>query len=182
VSAPAAPRKAAHDYEFLTRWRVPGEIGTVYAILNDVEGLTRWWSSVYLEVTVAEPGDALGVGKLVHLHTKGRLPYTLRWSFRVTAAEPPKSFSLEARGDFVGRGVWTLRQDGGEVDVIYDWRIRAEKPLLRSLSFALKPFFEANHRWAMDQGLIGLREELQRREGRILGTGVAVSAKGGSSP
>ena len=49
------------------------------------------------------------------------------------------------------------------MDVTYDWRLRAEKPLLRSLSFLLKPLFEANHRWAMAQGEESLRLELARR-------------------
>jgi hypothetical protein len=59
--------------------------------------------------------------------------------------------------------VWTFTQDGGVVDVVYDWRISAEKPLLRKLSFLLKPLFEANHRWAMARGEESLRLELLRR-------------------
>ena len=49
------------------------------------------------------------------------------------------------------------------VDITYDWRLRAEKPLLRNLSFLLKPLFEANHRWAMAQGEESLKLELARR-------------------
>jgi hypothetical protein len=49
------------------------------------------------------------------------------------------------------------------VDITYDWRIQAEKPLLRNLSFLLRPAFEANHRWAMAQGEESLRLELARR-------------------
>ena len=44
-------------------------------------------------------------------------------------------------------------------------RIRAEKPLLRYLSFLLKPVFSANHRWAMARGEESLRAELGRRAG-----------------
>jgi hypothetical protein len=49
------------------------------------------------------------------------------------------------------------------VDIMFDWRIRAEKPLLRWLSFVLKPLFEANHRWAMARGEECLVRELARR-------------------
>jgi hypothetical protein len=49
------------------------------------------------------------------------------------------------------------------VDISYDWRIRADKPLLRTLSFLLKPVFSANHRWAMAQGEASLKRELVRR-------------------
>jgi hypothetical protein len=49
------------------------------------------------------------------------------------------------------------------VDITYDWRIQAQKPLLRKLSLLLRPVFEANHRWAMAQGEESLRLELARR-------------------
>lgn len=57
-------------------------------------------------------------------------------------------------------------QDGAFVDISYDWRISAEKPLLRRLSFLLKPIFAANHRWAMARGEESLRLELRRRRAR----------------
>jgi hypothetical protein len=97
------------------------------------------------------------------LHTKGRLPYTLRWSFRVTERRFPEGFSLEAWGDFDGRGIWTFARDGDFTNVTYDWRIRADKPLLRYLSFLFKPVFSANHRWAMARGEESLQGELARR-------------------
>jgi hypothetical protein len=63
----------------------------------------------------------------------------------------------------VGRGVWTISPAAEGAEVVYDWRIRAEKPLLRSLSFLLKPLFSANHEWAMARGEESLRLELARR-------------------
>jgi len=54
-----------------------------------------------------------------------------------------------------------FKQDGRFVKITYDWRLKAEKPLLRNLSFALKPLFEANHRWAMAQGKRSLELELE---------------------
>jgi hypothetical protein len=50
-----------------------------------------------------------------------------------------------------------------ELTLIYDWRIRADKPLLKALSFLLKPIFSANHRWAMSRGLDSLKLALARR-------------------
>jgi hypothetical protein len=78
----------------------------------------------------------------------------------VTDAQPPSGFSLQAWGDFVGTGIWHLDQEGAWVTITFEWRIRAEKPLLRSLSFLLKPLFAANHRWAMARGMEGLQREL----------------------
>lgn len=110
-----------------------------------------------------EPGDAQGIGKTVSLYTKGWLPYTLRWQFRVIESRYPRGFTLEAWGDFDGRGIWTFEPDGDWVDIIYDWQIRADKPLLRYLSPLLKPVFAANHRWAMAKGEESLKLELARR-------------------
>src|SRR5262249_10169024 len=72
-------------------------------------------------------------------------------------------FVIVASGDFDGRGEWTFVQDGSHVNIQYDWRIRAEKPLLRHLSPLLRPLFEANHQWAMAQGEESLKVELLRR-------------------
>jgi hypothetical protein len=103
---------------------------------------------------------------VVSLYTKGWLPYTLRWQFRVTEVRPPDGFALEAWGDFVGRGEWRFVEVGDGVEVSYDWRISAEKPLLRRLSFLLRPVFAANHRWAMARGEESLLLELRRRRAR----------------
>src|SRR5262249_54658993 len=126
--------------------------------------LELWWPSVYLHVEELSPGDPVTrVGRLIRLHTRGWLPYTLDWEFRVSDSNYPHSFAIEAWGDFVGSGVWSLRQDGADVDIEYDWRIRADKALLRYFSFIARPIFSANHRWAMDKGLESLRTEIERR-------------------
>jgi hypothetical protein len=156
----------APEYAFLTRWRFRATAQEVFDILADPLGLARWWPSVYLRVEVVAPGDpATGVGRVVDLHTKGLLPYTLRWNFELTEVTPPSGFKLVAHGDFEGTGAWTISQDGDVADVTYDWRIKAEKPLLRYGSFALRPFFAANHRWAMAKGFESLELELRRRRG-----------------
>jgi len=152
-----------NDYHFITHWRVRATVEEVSEILEHAEDLPRWWPSVYLDVKEIEPGVTGGIGKIVSLYTKGWLPYTLRWKFRVTDSNKPYGFALEAFGDFQGRGIWKFEQQGEWVDVEYDWKIRADKPLLRALSFALKPIFEANHRWAMARGEESLSLELARR-------------------
>ncbi len=78
---------AINDYHFITHWRVNGTLKEVTDIIANAEGLARWWPSVYLDVKEVAPGDESGVGKEIELYTKGWLPYTLRWQFRVTASE-----------------------------------------------------------------------------------------------
>lgn len=170
ASAPGSSRAASNEYAFLTTWLVAATPEEIVDVLGDAEALARWWPSVYLRVTVLKPGDERGLGRVVDLYTKGWLPYTLRWQFRVTESNPPRGFAIEASGDFVGRGVWTLTPEaaagesgGPRTRVEYDWRILAEKGLLKRLSFVAKPFFAANHRWAMGRGEQSLRLELARR-------------------
>jgi hypothetical protein len=154
---------SSNEYHFITHWRVQAPINEVFDILADGPDLVRWWPSVYLDVQELEPGDAeTAVGKVISLYTKGWLPYTLRWHFRVTESNKPHGFSLEAWGDFVGRGIWTLAPDGDWTNVTYDWKIRADKPLLRTFSPLLKPLFSANHYWAMQKGEESLKLELLR--------------------
>ena len=154
---------SSNTYHFITRWRVEGTCGEVADVLGDPLAFPRWWPAVYLDVRQIEPPDARGLGRRVSVVSKGFLPYTIRWESRTTESRYPHGFTIVARGDFDGHGNWTFEQDGLCVEIAYDWRLRAEKPLLRHLSFLLKPLFEANHRWAMAQGEHSLKLELLRR-------------------
>jgi hypothetical protein len=151
------------DYAFVTVWRVAATADDVAELLSDPEGLTRWWPSVYLRVEQIQPGGDDGVGRTARLHTKGWLPYTLLWTLTVTEPITSNGFAIRATGDLDGTGRWTFRQDGPEVEITYDWRVSATKPLLRRLSWLLKPAFSANHRWAMARGQESLALELRRR-------------------
>ena len=124
---------AANEYHFITRWVLDASCEEVYELLEDAETLSAWWPAVYLDVKILEKGKPGGIGKVVELFTKGWLPYTLRWKFIVTESNRPKGFSLEAFGDFVGTGVWKFDQlNGTQCEVIYDWKINAEKPILKT--------------------------------------------------
>jgi hypothetical protein len=172
----------AAEYHFITDWRIPGTAQEVAEVLGDPTGLPRWWPSVYLQVRELEPGDAVThVGRVVDLFTKGWLPYTLRWRFKITESRGAAGFTLAAEGDFVGTGAWTLEQKGDVVDVRYDWRIRAGKPLLRYGTFIFRPFFSANHRWAMARGEESLKLELQRRRATTEAERLAVPAPPGAT-
>jgi hypothetical protein len=154
---------ASNEYHFISDWQVEGTLEEVSAILTDTASLPRWWPSVYLDVTVLKPGLEGGTGKVVRLLTRGWLPYSLHWTLRVTESWHPHGFTLEAAGDFNGRGNWDFKQEGSRVHIRYNWRIRADKPLLRTLSFVFKPVLSANHRWAMQRGEESLRLEFVRR-------------------
>jgi hypothetical protein len=153
----------AADYEFRTVWRVAGTVAEVRDVLADGRSLPRWWPAVYLAVEPLKDGDDSGCGSEIALFTTGWLPYTLRWTLRVTEPITDAGFALTATGDLDGTGRWTFTQDGPEVMITYDWRVSASKPLVRRLTWLLRPVFAANHRWAMARGEESLRLELRRR-------------------
>ena len=156
-------------YAFLTHWRVNATAEEVFDVLADPLALPHWWPSVYLEVKELKPGDPITrVGRVIDLYTKGWLPYTLRWNFTVTESKRPTGFTLVAHGDFEGTGVWTIAQVDGQTEATYDWRIAAEKPLLRYGSLVFRQIFAANHRWAMARGEESLKLELRRRRGETV--------------
>lgn len=155
---------ASNDYAFVTRWRVRGDIAAIHRLIGDAREYPRWWPDVYLEVHQDKDADAEGLGASGTLLTKGWLPYRLRWRYTTIANTFPTGFAIKATGDFVGRGIWTFLQDGEWADIRFDWTLRAEKPLLKYLSFIFKPFFRANHAWAMRRGLESVVRELARLE------------------
>jgi hypothetical protein len=169
----------ANEYHFITTWRLESTPEEITEILGDGPDLARWWPSVYLDVKQVEAGDPNGIGAVVSLYTKGWLPYTLRWSFRVTENRSPYGFSLEAFGDFVGRGIWTFEQVGQETIATYDWQIFAEKGVLKTLSLIMKPIFSANHHWAMRKGEESLKLELARRRATTLDARMRIPAPAG---
>lgn len=152
-----------NDYHFVTTWRVEATRGEVADVLRDPLDLPRWWPAVYLNVEELEAAGPDGRGQRVRVRTKGWLPYTLAWEFVVVESRYPERFALEATGDFVGQGIWTLEQDGAFVNARYGWHIRAAKPLLQALAPVMRSLLAGNHRWAMSQGEESLALELLRR-------------------
>ena len=152
-----------NHYRFTTRWVVAGTPREVSGILENPADLPRWWPAVYLETHELEAPDASGVGRVVALHTRGWLPYTLRWTLKITDSFGANGFAFSAAGDFEGRGRWTFAPAGLWTEVSFDWEVDVHKPLLRALAPLLRPVLAANHRWAMRRGEESLRLELDRR-------------------
>jgi hypothetical protein len=150
------------EFYIQTTWRIKGRVEQVYDVLSRPREFPRWWPDVYLDVTEVKPGDPSGVGRVVALRTKGKLPYELNWQAEMTAAQKPYRMSVRARGDLDGRGEWKLEQDGDSVVVAYDWTVLATKPWMIYLAPLLEPVFVWNHKWAMQRGFEGLQRELAR--------------------
>lgn len=163
---------AFHDYRFLTHWRIEGRIDDVYEILGHPLDYPKWWKAIRSAVETPELNAILSqVAELskrkadtfTRMELRGWLPYTLRWELAHNELTKPTRIVSESRGDFVGRGIWNLKQEGLVVEITFDWSVRAEKWFLRYFSPILKPLFVAHHDWIMEQGRQGLIQEIAKR-------------------
>ena len=153
-----------NEYIFLTEWDIAAPRAVVYEILKEGREYPRWWPDVYLHADYEPSGRDDKIGDRVTLLTKGWLPYRLRWTAISEVFEPPHRIVIRAEGDFVGRGIWQLDETPTGTHVSFDWRLRADKFLLRWLSPLCKPVFKWNHHRAMNTGLRRLPIEAQRRQ------------------
>src|SRR5450755_2464212 len=96
------------SYHFVSRWRVKATTEEVYDILSQPLEFPRWWPAVYLDCRQTSAGATDGTGRCVQFHSRGWLPYTLRWEACTTEAEFPHRIAIEASGDFNGPGVWSF--------------------------------------------------------------------------
>ncbi len=152
----------SNDYHFVTEWKIQGAIETVYDILAEPLHYPDWWFPGYLTARELNFPGAGKIGRVVSFELKGVIPYRLSW--QVESVEETRPYRLAARsgGDFVGEGIWTLSQENSVVKVIFDWKIRVEKPFLKFFSPLLRPFFIWNHHKVMAAGEAGLKLKLNR--------------------
>ena len=144
----------ASEYVFIDEWDVDAPPEAVFTALADASTYPQWWKPVYIDVEADGPPE---VGCTSKQHFKGRLPYTLRTTSEIVRYEPPREFEVSVVGDLTGRGVWTLSEaDDGRVHIHFDWRVIADRPLLRYLTPVLRPVFRWNHNWSVKRAIEGL--------------------------
>jgi uncharacterized protein YndB with AHSA1/START domain len=152
----------AAEYVFVDEWDVDAPQEQVFEALADASTYPRWWKPVYIEVSTDGPPE---VGRASEQHFKGRLPYTLRTRSEIVRYEPPRAFEVSVVGDLTGRGIWTLEQRAGGTHVHFDWRVIADRPLLRYLTPVLRPLFRWNHNWSIARAVEGLEPYARERAG-----------------
>jgi hypothetical protein len=115
---------------------------------------------VYLDVEADCPPQ---VGCVSRHEFKGRLPYHLNTTSEIVRMDRPREFEVKVVGDLTGRGVWTLTSGNGRVRVRFDWRVLADRPLLRYLTPILRPIFRWNHNWSIKRAIEGLEPYARSR-------------------
>ena len=148
------------EYVFIHEWDVDAPQEAVFEALADARTYPEWWRPVYLKVEAECPPR---VGCVSRQEFKGRLPYHLNTRSEITRFEPPRAFEVSVAGDLTGRGVWTLTPTERGVHVHFDWRVLADRPLLRYLTPVLRPLFRWNHDWSMQRAIEGLEPYARSR-------------------
>jgi quercetin dioxygenase-like cupin family protein len=148
-----ANRGDGAGYVFVDEWDVEAPIEAVFDAVADARTYPAWWRPVYIDV---ESDGPPAIGAVTRQHFKGRLPYHLRTTSTVVRMQRPTSIEGTVRGDLSGRGVWTLSERGASTHVRFDWRVNADRPLLRVLTPLLRPLFASNHNWAIARAIEGL--------------------------
>ena len=137
----------------MDEWDVDAPPAAVFDALADARTYPEWWRPVYLDVETDGPPE---LGRISRQHFKGRLPYHLRTTSRITRYEPPHAIAADVEGDLRGTGLWTLTPRDGGTHVHFDWRVLADRPLLRALTPLLRPLLRWNHAWAIARAIEGL--------------------------
>ena len=149
----------AREYVFIDEWDVDAPQEAVFEALADARTYPDWWRPVYLAVRTDGPP---AVGRAADQEFKGRLPYHLKTRSEIVHMDPPREFEVEVTGDLTGRGIWTLTPTDGGVHIRFDWRVLADRPLLRYLTPILRPLFRWNHAWSIERAAEGLEPYAQR--------------------
>jgi uncharacterized protein YndB with AHSA1/START domain len=143
----------ANEYVFVDEWDVDASQEAVFEALADAGTYPEWWSPTYKQCTTDGPPM---VGRVSHHRFGAKLPYTLKTTSTIVAMDRPHSFEVEVTGDLRGHGTWTLTPRDGKVHVRFDWRVFADRPLLRYLTPLLRPLFRWNHNEAIKSAQRGL--------------------------
>jgi hypothetical protein len=143
----------ASEYLFVDEWDVDAPQEAVFDALADARTYPNWWQPTYREVEADGPP---AVGCASRQKFKAKLPYTLSTVSTIVRLDPPHQFEVQVDGDLRGRGVWMLSTANGKVHVRFDWRVHADRALLRILTPALRPLFRWNHNVAIKRAMVGL--------------------------
>jgi len=148
------------EYRFVDQWDVAAPAHAVYEALAEGRTYPEWWRPVYISVDSDGPP---AVGRVARQHFKGRLPYHLRTTSRITGLEPGSRIEVEVEGDLRGRGIWTLSPAAAGTHGCFEWNVYADRLLLRLLTPVLRPALRANHNWAIARAMDGLEPYVRSR-------------------
>lgn len=157
---------STREYVFIDQFFAACDTTDAYDYIANIRDYPQWWGNVYKKIEklndVAD--DQPGVQYAVTIG--GFLPYKLTISNEVTHIHKPHIIRFKAFGDLQGHGTWYFNAVEGGTTITFDWRVVANKAVIRWFSFLLKPLFRANHHYCVKEAEKGIRNDLIRN-GRL---------------
>lgn len=147
-------------YVFVDRFVAPCSIDTAYRYIKEIEDYPRWWGKVYKKIVKLKDAPPDAAGAKYSVTVAGFLPYSLTIENEVTFVDKPNRIEFIADGDLQGKGAWIFRQVDNGTEITFDWRVAANKKIIKVFSFLLKPLFRANHAFCVRKADEGLRRDL----------------------
>ena len=149
-------------FRFVTKWFFQAPIGKVWEQITDVESYPEKWPT-WKRTVFCDSTSELQLGSVIDCVARGIVPYTVRFTFAITAFQSPTLMAFESSGDLVGTGRWVLEpQDDGTVVTSY-WDTGISIAFFNAV-FKL-PFVNGilgkHHDYVMDQGYRGFRARLE---------------------
>ena len=154
---------ATNYYIFIDKFTVACDVETAYHYIKKIEEYPRWWGKVYKKIVKLKDAPEDQAGSMYRIQVGGFLPYTLTIENEVTHIDRPNLIRFDAYGDLQGKGVWFFRGVENGTEVTFDWRVAANKRIIRWFSFLLKPLFRANHHYCVIKVKEGMEKDLAVR-------------------
>ena len=150
-------------YHFETSWTIPVGVEPLWHAIIDAESWPTWTPS-FRRVTILGDESVLRLGSRMECEVKGALPFTLRFSCRVSEQVTGHSLGLIAWGDVRGTGRWVLEPRHDGTTATYFWDVGLTNPLLDRLgrTRATRSLMSWNHDRVMEQAGQGLALRLAR--------------------
>jgi MYXO-CTERM domain-containing protein len=145
------------------RWHLPGPSRSALGLVTPGPQLSCWWRSMFPQVLELDPGEETGRGRILRLENRTWLPFGLLWHLRIESVEP-EGFGFSAWGDVEGEGRWRLEPGLDGNDLLYDWRLRLNKPRPRWLAGLMRPLLARRLQRLFEEGERGLNRELRGDE------------------
>jgi hypothetical protein len=155
---------ATNYYVFVDKFTVPCDLETAYQYIKQVEEYPRWWGKVYERVEKLKDAPPDTAGGKYRVTVGGFLPYSLIIENETTLVDRPNRIEFVAFGDLEGKGTWLFKPVAEGTEITFDWRVAANKAIIRSLSFILKPLFRANHVYCVRKANEGIRLDLLQKQ------------------
>ncbi len=150
----------AEQYFFITRWQFKAPLHKVWEAIYDSPSWPEWWKGI-AEVKTLEEGDVNGIGSLREYTWKRVVPYSLRFTIRITEIEKYEHLKGMVYGEVEGEGEWFFEEKDGITYVQYNWDIKTTDPWMNKMAFVLRPIFKFCHRLVMRWGGKGLAKRLR---------------------